>query len=98
MASKWLVMVVFVFDLIAFDLDVDAELRRSTATIAQDDSGRKYCAYHSDIATGLGVGSFLFLLASQLIIMIDSRCLCCGRGLHTNDTVHHLLVCTILNT
>ncbi|KAK6917512.1 DESIGUAL/Modifying wall lignin-1/2 [Dillenia turbinata] len=81
MASTLLLIVVFVFDLIAFGLAVAAEQRRSTAKIAQDDSDRNYCVYDSDIATGLGVGSFLFLMASQLFIMIASRCLCCGRGL-----------------
>lgn len=40
-----------------------------------------YCVYDSDIATGLGVGALLFLLASQLLIMVASRCLCCGRAL-----------------
>ncbi|KAK7263833.1 hypothetical protein RJT34_31430 [Clitoria ternatea] len=40
------------------------------ATLAQNSDGRKYCQYDSDIATGLGVGSFFILVASQVIIMI----------------------------
>lgn len=50
------------------------------ATIRKD-AEYNYCVYESDIATGLGVGSFLFLLASQLLIMLASRCLCCVRPL-----------------
>lgn len=45
------------------------------------DAKSQYCRYDSDIATGLGVGSLLFLLASQLLIVAVSRCLCCGKGL-----------------
>lgn len=45
------------------------------------DANFNYCVYESDIATGLGVGSFLFLMASQLLIMAATRCLCCGRAL-----------------
>ncbi|XP_010052348.2 uncharacterized protein LOC104441042 [Eucalyptus grandis] len=80
MASSLVLAVVFVLDLIAFALAVAAEQRRNTATIAEDAS-EKYCHYDSDIATGLGVGSLLFLLASQLLIVAVSRCLCCGKAL-----------------
>ncbi|KAL7213114.1 hypothetical protein ACSBR2_015760 [Camellia fascicularis] len=81
MASKLVLVVVFVFDLIAFALAVAAEQRRAKFTIKTDGTGRSYCQYSSDIATGLGVGSLLFLLASQLLIMVVSRCMCCGRAL-----------------
>ncbi|KAA3478900.1 DnaJ subfamily C member 22 [Gossypium australe] len=40
-----------------------------------------YCVYDKDIATGLGVGSFLFLLLGQILIMVASRCLCCGKAM-----------------
>ncbi|KAL3851294.1 hypothetical protein ACJIZ3_013176 [Penstemon smallii] len=80
MASTLLLVIVFVFDLIAFGLAVAAEQRRSSARIAIEGTSR-YCVYDTDIATGYGVGSFLFLLASQLLIMVASRCLCCGRAL-----------------
>ncbi|KAK4589983.1 hypothetical protein RGQ29_020524 [Quercus rubra] len=80
MASKLLLLVVFVFDLIAFALAVAAEQRRSKAHIEQT-ATQSYCVYDSDIATGLGVGSFLLLMASQVLIMVASRCLCCGRAL-----------------
>ena len=39
------------------------------------------CQYDSNVATGLGAGAFVFLLISQLLVMLASRCLCCGRGL-----------------
>ncbi|KAJ4703429.1 Protein of unknown function (DUF1218) [Melia azedarach] len=80
MASKFVLLLVFVLDLIAFGLAVAAEQRRSTAKVAQGD-GYTYCLYDKDIATGLGVGSFLFLLGSQLLIMVSSRCLCCGKAM-----------------
>lgn len=80
MASTLILVIVFVLDLIAFALAVAAEQRRSTAHTVKDGAS-SYCQYDSDIATALGVGAFIFLLASQLLIMLASRCLCCGRGL-----------------
>ncbi|KAI4322912.1 hypothetical protein L6164_022562 [Bauhinia variegata] len=82
MASKLLIITVFVFDLIAFGLAVAAEQRRSTAKIANDpEKNYNYCVYDSDIATGYGVGAFLFLMISQVFIMVASRCFCCGKPL-----------------
>ncbi|XP_019154189.1 PREDICTED: uncharacterized protein LOC109150658 [Ipomoea nil] len=82
MASKLLMIIVFVFDLIAFGLAIAAEQRRSTAKIQKDtEDTYNYCVYDSDIATGFGVGAFLFLMASQILIMVASRCFCCGRAL-----------------
>ncbi|KAF5473123.1 hypothetical protein F2P56_009761, partial [Juglans regia] len=80
MASKLLLVVVFVLDLIAFALAVAAEQRRTKGKQTTDET-RNYCVYDSDIATGLGVGSFLFLMASQVLIVVASRCLCCGKAL-----------------
>lgn len=82
MASKLVIILVFIFDLIAFGLAVAAEQRRSTARVVAD-SAKEYthCVYDSDISTGYGVGSFLFLLVSQIFIMIASRCFCCGKAL-----------------
>lgn len=80
MASTLLLVIVFLLDLIAFALAVAAEQRRASAKIVTDGTD-SYCSYESDIATGMGVGSLLFLLASQLLIVIASRCLCCGRAL-----------------
>lgn len=82
MASKLVLAVVLVFDLIAFGLAIAAEQRRSTAKIVPDtEQNYDYCVYDSDIATGFGVGAFLFLLASQVFIMVASRCFCCGKPL-----------------
>ncbi|XP_057537810.1 uncharacterized protein LOC130815376 [Amaranthus tricolor] len=81
MASTLLLVIVFVLDLIAFALAVAAEQRRSTAHLVNQETTRPYCQYDSDIATGLGAGAFVLLMASQLLIMLASRCLCCGRGL-----------------
>ncbi|GAV64585.1 DUF1218 domain-containing protein [Cephalotus follicularis] len=80
MASTVLILVVFVLDLIAFALAVAAEQRRSTAKLTTEGNST-YCVYDSDIATSLGVGSLLVLLVSQLLIMVVSRCLCCGKAL-----------------
>lgn len=82
MASKLLMITVFILDLIAFGLAVAAEQRRSTGNYVHDpEQMYQYCVYDSDIATGYGVGAFLFLLASQVIIMVASRCFCCGKAL-----------------
>ncbi|KAG8364967.1 hypothetical protein BUALT_Bualt18G0053600 [Buddleja alternifolia] len=82
MASKLLMIIVFVFDLIAFGLAVAAEQRRSTGHSKSDNEDYyNYCVYDSDIATGYGVGAFLFLMVSQIIIMAASRCFCCGNPL-----------------
>ncbi|KAK6157414.1 hypothetical protein DH2020_011662 [Rehmannia glutinosa] len=70
MASKLVMITIFIFDLIAFGLAVAAEQRRSTGTSRLDtEDNYNYCVYDSDIATGYGVGAFLFLMASQLLIM-----------------------------
>ncbi|XP_027356057.1 uncharacterized protein LOC113865585 [Abrus precatorius] len=83
MASKLLLITVFFLHLIAFALAVVAEQRRSTAKIVPDkEINYNYCVYDSDISTGLGVGAFLFLLASQVLIMVASHCFCCGKPLN----------------
>ncbi|KAK8368831.1 hypothetical protein V6Z11_A01G070100 [Gossypium hirsutum] len=87
MASKLLLIAVFVLDLIAFGLAVAAEQRRSTAKIVQDSEvNYNYCVYDSDISTGYGVGAFLFLMVSQALIMAASKCFCCGKGLNPSGS------------
>nr|GLL47071.1 uncharacterized protein LOC109150399 [Ipomoea trifida] len=83
MGSKLLMISVFVLDLIAFGLAVAAELKRNTAQIHMNtEYTYSYCVYDSDIATGFGVAAFLFLMATQFLIMLASRCcFCCGRAL-----------------
>ncbi|WOL06033.1 hypothetical protein Cni_G14765 [Canna indica] len=82
MASKIVLILVFVFDLIAFGLAVAAEQRRSTAKVMADSEDTyNYCVYDSDIATGYGVGALLFLLLSQAVLMVVSKCFCLGRSL-----------------
>lgn len=97
MASSLLLVVVFVFDLIAFALAVAAEQRRSSANLAQNTEGRKYCQYDSDIATGLGVGSLFILVASQVIIMVVTRCLCCGRAMRPSGS-RSWAICLFITT
>ncbi|GMH05656.1 hypothetical protein Nepgr_007496 [Nepenthes gracilis] len=83
MTSKAVLISVFIFDVIAFGLAIAAEQRRSAAKLANDqDMNFNYCVYDSDIATGYGVGAFLFLAASQVVIMAASRCFCCGKALN----------------
>ncbi|XP_076948254.1 uncharacterized protein LOC143620437 [Bidens hawaiensis] len=83
MASKLLMVVVTVIDLIAFGLAVAAEQRRSTATIRKDEEDEyNMCIYDSDISTGYGLGAFFLLMASQILIMVASRCFCCGKALN----------------
>ncbi|KAK3018873.1 hypothetical protein RJ639_004438 [Escallonia herrerae] len=85
MASSLLLVIVLMLDLVAFGLAVAAEQRRASAKIGKD-ANSNYCVYDSDIATGMGVGSLLFLLASQLLIMFASRCMCCGRALRPGSS------------
>ncbi|XP_020521620.1 uncharacterized protein LOC18432106 isoform X2 [Amborella trichopoda] len=40
-----------------------------------------YCVYNSDIATGYGVGAFLFLLSSESLLMGVTKCMCFGSPL-----------------
>ncbi|KAF3792465.1 hypothetical protein EJ110_NYTH11453 [Nymphaea thermarum] len=49
--------------------------------IESDENNTTYCVYNSDVATGYGVGSFLFLLSSQSVLMGVTRCMCFGRPL-----------------
>ncbi|XP_021726077.1 uncharacterized protein LOC110693237 [Chenopodium quinoa] len=83
MASKVIIILILILDIIAFGLAVNAEKRRSTAQIVSDrDMNYQYCRYNTDsVATGYGLGAFFCLLASQIILMAASRCLCCGKGL-----------------
>ncbi|XP_020592466.1 uncharacterized protein LOC110032989 [Phalaenopsis equestris] len=87
MASKLVIIIVLVFDLIAFGLAIAAEQRRSKAQVVTD-SQKDYthCVYDSDIATGFGVGALLFLLASQIVIMAASKCFCCGPALRPSGS------------
>ncbi|XP_014621126.1 uncharacterized protein LOC114375142 isoform X2 [Glycine soja] len=86
MASSLLLAVVVVLDMVAFALAVAAKQRRNTASLNKDSAGRNYCQYDSDIATNLGVGSFFILVASQVIIMVVTRCLCCGKAMRPSGS------------
>ncbi|KAL8549458.1 hypothetical protein ACS0TY_008335 [Phlomoides rotata] len=44
-------------------------------------SNQTYCVYNSDVATGYGVGAFLFLLSSESLLMGVTKCMCLGRPL-----------------
>ncbi|KAL5730209.1 hypothetical protein ACHQM5_003059 [Ranunculus cassubicifolius] len=81
MASTLLLVVVFIFDVIAFGLAVAAEQRRTSAQITTDAQGRNFCSYKRDTATALGIGALFSLMASQILIMAASRCFCCGKTL-----------------
>ncbi|KAL6543252.1 hypothetical protein OROHE_010772 [Orobanche hederae] len=78
MASKLVLVTVFIFDLIAFGLAIAAEQRRSTGTSKPDsEDNYRYCVYDSDIATGYGVGAFLFLMG-LVTFFISEICLLAG--------------------
>ncbi|PIA39737.1 hypothetical protein AQUCO_02600294v1 [Aquilegia coerulea] len=74
-------LVVIVLSLVAFGFAIAAERRRSTGHIVTDQYNATYCAYSSDVATGYGVGSFLFLLSSESLLMGVTRCMCFGSPL-----------------
>jgi hypothetical protein len=81
-ANVLVLVSVFLFDLVAFGLAVAAEQRRSTASVVSDsEKNYSYCRYDSDISTGYGVGALFLLLLSQVLVMVSSRCFCCGRVL-----------------
>ncbi|ONK71528.1 uncharacterized protein A4U43_C04F9570 [Asparagus officinalis] len=97
MASKLVILIVFVLDLIAFGLAVAAEERRSKAKVVPDqEKNYTYCVYNSDIATGYGVGAFLFLMVSQILVMAVSKCFCCGRALRAGGSRACALVLFLL--
>lgn len=53
------------------------------ATIRKDEEDEyNMCIYDSDISTGYGLGAFFLLMASQILIMVASRCFCCGKALN----------------
>ncbi|KAK6921742.1 DESIGUAL/Modifying wall lignin-1/2 [Dillenia turbinata] len=75
-------LLVIVLSLVAFGFAIAAERRRSVGHVVEDDrSNRTYCVYNSDVATGYGVGGFLFLLTSESLLMGVTKCMCFGRPL-----------------
>ncbi|KAL9232287.1 hypothetical protein vseg_007413 [Gypsophila vaccaria] len=80
--STLLHLLVILLSLIAFGFSVAAERRRSHGTVEHDiRTNTTYCSYSSDIATGYGVGGFLFLLSSESLLMGVTKCMCFGRPL-----------------
>ncbi|KAI4313925.1 hypothetical protein L6164_026867 [Bauhinia variegata] len=68
--------------LVAFGFAIAAEGRRSVGTMFKDErTNETYCIYNSDVATGYGVGAFLFLLSSESLLMGVTKCMCFGRPL-----------------
>ncbi|GJN26024.1 hypothetical protein PR202_gb13919 [Eleusine coracana subsp. coracana] len=96
MASIIVILIVLVFDVLAFVLAIGAERRRSSAYVNVDLSGRPYCVYSSDASTAYGISAMLLLLAGQAVIMIVGRCFCCGRALSPGRWRAYSGVCFIL--
>ncbi|KAI3729481.1 hypothetical protein L6452_18141 [Arctium lappa] len=75
-------LLVVILCLVAFGFAIAAERRRSTGTIRTDNvTNSTYCVYDSDVATGYGVGAFLFLLSGESLLMGVTKCMCFGRPL-----------------
>ncbi|CAA0818586.1 Protein of unknown function (DUF1218 [Striga hermonthica] len=75
-------LLVIVLSLTAFGFAIAAERRRSVGTLHTDEiTNRTYCVYNSDVATGYGVGAFLFLLSSESLLIGVTKCMCFGRPL-----------------
>ncbi|KAK6116337.1 hypothetical protein DH2020_049799 [Rehmannia glutinosa] len=75
-------LLVIVLSLTAFGFAIAAERRRSIGTLHKDEAtNQTYCVYNSDVATGYGVGAFLFLLSSESLLMGVTKCMCFGRPL-----------------
>ncbi|MED6160019.1 hypothetical protein PIB30_047559 [Stylosanthes scabra] len=69
--------------LVAFGFAIAAERRRSVGSMQRDErTNETYCTYSSDVATGYGVGSFLFLLSGESLLMGVTKCMCFGRPLN----------------
>uniref|UniRef100_A0A0D9WQ97 Fiber protein Fb34 n=1 Tax=Leersia perrieri TaxID=77586 RepID=A0A0D9WQ97_9ORYZ len=66
-------LLVIALCLTAFGFAIAAERRRSTGSIVTDNFNSTFCVYDSDIATGYGVGAFLFLLSSQSLLMVVTK-------------------------
>ncbi|KAJ8445331.1 hypothetical protein Cgig2_010689 [Carnegiea gigantea] len=80
--SSLVYLLVVVLSLVAFGFAIAAERRRSRGNIIKDEfSNSTYCSYSSDVATGYGVGGFLFLLSSESLLMGVTKCMCFGRPL-----------------
>ncbi|KAG2301682.1 hypothetical protein Bca4012_059924 [Brassica carinata] len=87
MASKLVVIIVFILDLIAVGLAIAAEQRRSVVKVVTDNEKTyEYCVYGTDIATSYGAGVFLLHCISQVLIMSASRCFCCGKSLNPSGS------------
>ncbi|XP_022952500.1 uncharacterized protein LOC111455168 [Cucurbita moschata] len=75
-------LLVVVLCLVAFGFSIAAERRRSVGTLFEDkERNATYCVYDSDVATGYGVGGFLFLLSGESLLMGVTKCMCFGRPL-----------------
>ncbi|XP_022938517.1 uncharacterized protein LOC111444728 isoform X1 [Cucurbita moschata] len=75
-------LLVVVLCLVAFGFSIAAERRRSVGTLFEDKQrNATYCVYESDVATGYGVGAFLFLLSGESLLMCVTKCMCFGRPL-----------------
>lgn len=80
--SSLVFLLLIVLSLVAFGFSIAAERRRSIGTLHTDEvSNATYCVYSSDVATGYGVGAFLFLLSSESLLMGVTKCMCFGRPL-----------------
>ncbi|XP_008797836.1 uncharacterized protein LOC103712906 [Phoenix dactylifera] len=80
-ASTLVHILVVALSLTAFGFAIAAERRRSTGTIVTDNLNATFCVYDSDVATGYGVGAFLFLFSSQSLLMGVTKCMCFGQPL-----------------
>ncbi|XP_044488018.1 uncharacterized protein LOC123212858 [Mangifera indica] len=74
-------LLVVILSLVAFGFAIAAERRRSVGHMMTDQYNATYCVYSSDVATGYGVGAFLFLLSGESLLMGVTKCMCFGRPL-----------------
>ncbi|KAK1552311.1 hypothetical protein Q3G72_014277 [Acer saccharum] len=81
--STLVYLLIVVLSLVAFGFSIAAERRRSIGHMEPiiDKPNATYCVYTSDVATGYGVGAFLFLLSSESLLMGVTKCMCFGRPL-----------------
>ncbi|CAH9081973.1 unnamed protein product [Cuscuta epithymum] len=75
-------LLVIVLSLTAFGFSIAAVHRGYSGTLHRDvSSNSTYCVYSSNVATGYGVGAFLFLFTSESLVMGVTKFMCFGRPL-----------------
>jgi hypothetical protein len=87
--SKLVVVISFLFFIIAFGLALGSEFKRSKVTkIDHNSDGTLECYYSGNISSGLAIAAVLVLAVAQLFVAISTRCLCCATSAYKSGAAH----------